>query len=135
MGEVLLVDSHSGITNSQLQPRFVAAHDSTNLELDFSTAAVELDRVVVVGGRVEQSIEDVAGSISLMTGEDIENEMVSDMSQLFRYEPGIDIRARVTVLGEGARGRPLAAASSRVRPNGSVSAGLTKTPPDAAATR
>ena len=53
--------------------------------------AVELDRVVVVGGRVEQNIEDVAGSISVMTGEDIENEMVSDMSQLFRYEPGIDI--------------------------------------------
>ncbi|MCW8925190.1 MAG: TonB-dependent hemoglobin/transferrin/lactoferrin family receptor [Xanthomonadales bacterium] len=53
--------------------------------------AVELDKVVVVGGRVEQNIEDVAGSISVMTGEDIENEMVSDMSQLFRYEPGIDI--------------------------------------------
>jgi len=53
--------------------------------------AVELDKVVVVGGRVEQSIEDVAGSISVMTSEDIENEMVSDMSQLFRYEPGIDV--------------------------------------------
>ncbi|MGD9020575.1 MAG: TonB-dependent receptor plug domain-containing protein, partial [Lysobacterales bacterium] len=53
--------------------------------------AVELDRVVVVGGRVEQNIEDVAGSVSVMTGEDIENEMVSDMSQLFRYEPGIDV--------------------------------------------
>ena len=53
--------------------------------------AVELDRMVVVGGRVEQSIEDVAGSVSVMTGEDIENEMISDMSQLFRYEPGIDI--------------------------------------------
>jgi len=53
--------------------------------------AVELDTVVVVGGRVEQNIEDVAGSISVMTSEDIDEQMVTDMSQLFRYEPGIDI--------------------------------------------
>ena len=53
--------------------------------------ALELDTVVVVGGRVEQNLEDIAGSVSVMTSEDIDGQMVTDMSQLFRYEPGIDI--------------------------------------------
>ena len=53
--------------------------------------AAKLGKIVVVGSRVEQSIEDIAGSVSVMTSEDIEGEMISDMSQLFRYEPGIDI--------------------------------------------
>ena len=49
------------------------------------------DKMVVVGSRVEQSINDVAGSVSVMTSEDITKQMVSDMSQLFQYEPGIEI--------------------------------------------
>jgi len=53
--------------------------------------AAELGKIVVVGSRVEQSIEDIAGSVSVMTSEDIEGEMITDMSQLFRYEPGIDV--------------------------------------------
>lgn len=53
--------------------------------------AVELEPVVVVGGRVEQNLEDIAGSVSVMTSEDIDEQMVTDMSQLFRYEPGIDV--------------------------------------------
>jgi len=53
--------------------------------------AAKLTTVVVVGSRVEQNTDDIAGSVSVMTSEDIENEMITDMSQLFRYEPGIDI--------------------------------------------
>ena len=53
--------------------------------------AVELDPVVVVGGRIEQNLEDIAGSVSVMTSKDIDEQMVTDMSQLFRYEPGVDI--------------------------------------------
>ena len=51
----------------------------------------EIERIVVTGSRFEQNIEDVAGSISVMTDVDIENQMVTDMSQLFRYEPGVYI--------------------------------------------
>lgn len=67
------------------------AQDTNDPEDEAEQESVELDAIVVTGGRMEQNIEDVAGSISVMTGEDIEKEMVSDMSQLFRYEPGIDI--------------------------------------------
>jgi outer membrane receptor for ferrienterochelin and colicin len=42
----------------------------------------EIERIVVTGSRFEQNIEDVAGSISVMTEVDIENQMVTDMSQL-----------------------------------------------------
>ena len=50
-----------------------------------------IEKIVVTGSRFEQNIEDVAGSISVMTEVDIENQMVTDMSQLFRYEPGVYI--------------------------------------------
>jgi hemoglobin/transferrin/lactoferrin receptor protein len=80
-----LVAALFALSTSAVLAQDAATEEATEEE------AVELDRVVVVGGRVEQNIEDVVGSVSVMTGEDIENEMVSDMSQLFRYEPGIDI--------------------------------------------
>ncbi len=53
--------------------------------------AAEQETMVVVGARVEQSINDVAGSVSVMTDEDIAKQMISDMAQLFQYEPGIEI--------------------------------------------
>ncbi len=51
----------------------------------------EVETIVVTGSRFEQNIEDVAGSISVMDSATIENQMVTDMSQLFRYEPGVRI--------------------------------------------
>jgi len=68
----------------------------------------ETETIVVTGSRFEQNIEDVAGSISVMTGVDIENQMATDMSQLFRYEPGVNITGsngtaqNVIVRGMGA---------------------------------
>jgi hemoglobin/transferrin/lactoferrin receptor protein len=67
------------------------AQNNNETEEAAEEEALELDTVVVVGGRVEQNIEDVVGSVSVMTGKDINDQMVSDMSQLFRYEPGIDV--------------------------------------------
>jgi len=75
----------------------VLAQDNT--EDAAEEEAVELEPVVVVGGRVEQNISDVVGSVSVMTSKNIEEQMVTDMSQLFRYEPGIDI----TVSSRGAQ--------------------------------
>lgn len=67
------------------------AQDSNDSEEATEDESVELSPVVVVGSRVEQSIEDIAGSVSVMTSKDIDDEMITDMSQLFKYEPGIDI--------------------------------------------
>ncbi len=69
----------------------VMAQDNNETDEETEGEAVELDTVVVVGGRIEQSLDDIAGSVSVMTAEDIDGQMVTDMSQLFRYEPGVDI--------------------------------------------
>lgn len=56
--------------------------------------AVELGPTVSVGARIEQDLGDVVSSVSVMTSEDIKEQVVSDMSDLFRYEPGIEITGR-----------------------------------------
>ena len=70
-----------------------ATGSSTAIAQDAAQAndSEEIERIVVTGSRFEQNIEDVAGSISVMTEVDIANQMVTDMSQLFRYEPGVYI--------------------------------------------
>ena len=50
----------------------VALAQDSNAE-EATKKAVELEPVVVVGGRVEQNLEDIAGSVSVMTSEDIED--------------------------------------------------------------
>ncbi len=47
--------------------------------------------LVVVGAKIKQELDDVAGSVSVMTDEQIQKQAVSDMSDLFRYEPGIEV--------------------------------------------
>jgi len=70
--------------------------------------AREVENIVVTGSRLEQNIEDVAGSISVMTNVDIEKQMVTNMSQLFRYEPGVYVTGssgsaqNIVVRGMGA---------------------------------
>lgn len=74
-----------------LSSSMVLAQSNSDEDENNEEEGHELGTVVVVGGRVEQSIEDVAGSISVMSSDDIEGEMVTNMSQLFRYEPGIEV--------------------------------------------
>ncbi len=47
--------------------------------------------IVIVGSKIEQDLDDVAGSVSVMSEEQIQQQAVSDMSDLFRYEPGLEI--------------------------------------------
>jgi hemoglobin/transferrin/lactoferrin receptor protein len=67
------------------------AQDNNENDEETDEESAKLGKIVVVGSRVEQNIEDIAGSVSVMTSEDINEQMVTDMSQLFRYEPGINI--------------------------------------------
>lgn len=57
----------------------------------------EGDHVVVTGSRIEQKLEDVAGSVTVITDEDIERRLVTDIESLFRYDPSI------TTTGTGAQ--------------------------------
>jgi len=50
-----------------------------------------LDRVTVAATRTEQKIENVANSVSVITEDDIENNLSGDIRELIRYEPGVEV--------------------------------------------
>lgn len=79
-------------------------------ELDDSTvgaSAEDLEVIVVSGSRTEKALKDVAGSISVISQEDIEKQVVNDMNQLFKYEPSVQVTGQtgkaqnITVRGMG----------------------------------
>ncbi|WP_281630527.1 TonB-dependent hemoglobin/transferrin/lactoferrin family receptor [Vibrio sp. St2] len=51
------------------------------------------DEVVVSASRTEQQLEDVAGSVSVVTADDIENNMTSGLEDVFKYTPGVTIQS------------------------------------------
>lgn len=72
-----------------------------------SDAAFDGETMVVTGSRIEQKLEDIAGSVSVVTEQQIEQFIMTDLSSLFRYEPGISTTGNgaqpqtVTVRGVG----------------------------------
>ncbi|GAB2884323.1 TonB-dependent hemoglobin/transferrin/lactoferrin family receptor [Microbulbifer echini] len=55
-----------------------------------STASNDLE-LIVVSGRAEKPLKDVAGSVSVVTNDEIEQLQLNDMNQLFQYEPGVEV--------------------------------------------
>ena len=51
----------------------------------------KLELTVISSTKTEKPLKDVAGSISVITEEDIEKQLVNDMSQLFKYDPSIQV--------------------------------------------
>jgi len=54
------------------------------------------ERLVVTGSRIEQKLDDVIGSVTIITDEQIEKQLVSNLKDMFRYDPSI------TTTGSGA---------------------------------
>ena len=53
---------------------------------------IKADEVILVSGkRPEQTLKEVAGSVAVITQEFIERYQVTEMNQLFKYDPGIKI--------------------------------------------
>lgn len=72
----------------------VALAVAASLSSQAFAASHKADEVMVVSGsRMEQKLEDVSGPISVITAKQIEEQVVTNVADLFRYEPG------VTVLG------------------------------------
>ncbi len=51
----------------------------------------DLEIIVVSASRTEKKLKDVAGSISVVTSEDLEKQVINDMSQLFKYDPSVNV--------------------------------------------
>ena len=51
-----------------------------------------LEEVLVNATRLPRTIEDIAGTVSLVSAEDIERELAEDLDDLVRFQPGVSIR-------------------------------------------
>jgi hemoglobin/transferrin/lactoferrin receptor protein len=60
-----------------------------------NSAQQEIETVVVVGRKMERKLLDVTGSVSVVTADDIEKQVVTDMNQLFKYDPSIQVTGAV----------------------------------------
>ena len=50
-----------------------------------------MNQVTVSATRSEKQLKDVAGSVTVVDEEQIEKEMATDIRDLVRYEPGVDV--------------------------------------------
>ncbi|HHQ4551717.1 TPA: TonB-dependent receptor plug domain-containing protein, partial [Aeromonas veronii] len=70
----------------------VALAVAAGLSSQVFAATQKADEVVVVSGsRMEQKLEDVSGPISVITAKQIEEQVVTNVADLFRYEPGVTV--------------------------------------------
>ncbi|MBT8059164.1 MAG: TonB-dependent receptor plug domain-containing protein, partial [Gammaproteobacteria bacterium] len=72
-----------------------AAGTAPNVE----SAAVELDPLVVVAGKIEQPLSEVAAQITVIDADRIARGMVEDTDSLLRYEPGLELETDGTRFG------------------------------------
>ena len=56
-----------------------------------SKSATLLNQITVTATRTDKKLQDVAGSVSVIDDEQIEDQMVQDISDLVRYEPGVSV--------------------------------------------
>ncbi|MGQ2930464.1 MAG: TonB-dependent receptor plug domain-containing protein, partial [Sphingopyxis sp.] len=69
--------------------------------------AARKNQIVVTATRTEKSVEDVPLTISLITEEQIANELATDIRDLIRFEPGVSVQRQPARFGAalGATGR------------------------------
>ena len=65
------------------------------------------DQVTVTATRIEQAVDEVPATVSVITDERIEDELVTDIKDLMRFEPGVSVRNSPARFGAalGATGR------------------------------
>lgn len=56
-------------------------------------AVFSFDEVQVSATRSQQSIQDTAASVAVISNETLEADMINDVSDLFQYTPGVDIES------------------------------------------
>lgn len=70
-------------------------------------AATEVSPVSVIATRTEQKAQDVPASVSVITAEQIDDQLATDIKDLIRYEPGVVVRTSPARFGAalGTTGR------------------------------
>ncbi len=76
----------SAISTALFTAPFTYADDSVN-----DAVSTDFEVIVVSGTKTEKPLKGVAGSISVITEQDIEKQLINDMSQLFKYDPSVQV--------------------------------------------
>ncbi len=65
------------------------------------------ERITVTATRTEEAIDTVPATVTVITAEDIENELATDIKDLVRFEPGVSVRSSPARFGAalGSTGR------------------------------
>lgn len=64
------------------------ALSAENIDLE---QPVALSPITVVGTRTERTVDTVPATVSVITAEDIETQLVTDIKDLIRFEPGVSV--------------------------------------------
>jgi hemoglobin/transferrin/lactoferrin receptor protein len=76
------------------------AHADTDADEGAASGeAFEPDRITVVAHRQPRQISEVAGTVTVIGSEQMERNMVVDMADLVRYEPGVEVDSGGTRFG------------------------------------
>ncbi len=70
--------------------------------------AERLNQITVTATRTEKKIEDVPATVTVVTAEDMADDMVEDIKDLVRFEPGVSVKrapTRFTATGSGSDAR------------------------------
>lgn len=76
----------------------LAAGDPAGIDTSGTTPPKARETIVVKGQRVEQKLSDISGSITVITEEDLERQIATELTDVFKNEPGVSVT--------GSAGRP-----------------------------
>ena len=65
--------------------------NDVDMESETSMDDEDVEQTTVVGTRTEHSLNEVAASFSITTAKDIEHQIVQNLADLVRFEPGISV--------------------------------------------
>ena len=57
-----------------------------------------MEAVTVIGTKTERKISEVAGSVSVLDEEYIERQLIQDIADLVKYEPGVSVAGNENLL-------------------------------------
>ncbi len=77
------------------------AQQSTSGEDEPTQAEGDLSTITVIGTRTERTLKELAATVSVISSEDVEQEITRDIADLIRYEPGVSVGGTGSRFGLG----------------------------------
>lgn len=75
---------------------FELANESAQESATAPSTVIDLRPVTIYATRTERQVLDVPANVTVITGERVERENITDVQELMRYEPGVDVSRQTT---------------------------------------